>query len=70
MFMPEVRHTKKLRYPSRGSEKKIWYIVLFQKKYVENVTTTSKMRKENLFFMPLYEKIDIYYLLTKPSHEV
>jgi hypothetical protein len=30
-------------------EKKIWYIVLFQKKYVEKGTTTSKSRKENFF---------------------
>ena len=67
--MPEVRHTN-CDIHHWGSEMKIWYIVLFQKKYVEKGTTTSKMRKENLFFMPMYEKIDIYYLLTKPSHEV
>jgi hypothetical protein len=30
-------------------EKKIWYIVLFQKKYVEKGTTTSKSRKETIF---------------------
>jgi hypothetical protein len=30
-------------------EKKIWYIVLFQKKYAEKVTTTSKSRKEIFF---------------------
>jgi len=37
-------------------EKKIWYTVLFQKKYVEKGTTTPKKRKENLYFMLMYPR--------------
>jgi len=40
-----------------GSEKKIWYTIIFQKKYVEKGTTTPKNRKENLFYMTMYSRL-------------
>ncbi len=41
-------HKKKM-FNHGEPEKKIWYIVLFQKKYVEKDTTISKSHKENFF---------------------
>jgi hypothetical protein len=47
-----VRRNKRKNHG--GSEKKIWYTVLFQKKICGKRDDHPKNRKENLFFMSMY----------------
>ena len=63
---------KMVAYKTRGSEKKIWYTVLFQKKYVEKaffhilffVVVPFSKRDDH----PKKTKINVFFYVNVPTH--